>query len=283
MSALAKIFVVFNFVLSVFFFGSSAVLYLTRTDWRESYTKLRDDSEEQVQSLRDRFDRIKSASDATSGELSQCRSALNNATADLSSANERLATAQKDAKVLTSRMEQAAIFQAGHDEILKSHVEKNSALSARLEEANSRRDEALGNLDTALAERNSMKLDLESAQQELHQTKVAMTQLSGKFDEIELKYNYVQARCPGAAPDVIAPAIDAQVVAVDNGEKLVVLSVGRDQKVEKGHRFTVYRGESFVGKVEVFEVYPDLAGARILFTKEGATVRQGDKASTALN
>ena len=37
MSALAKFFVVFNLVLSLFFFGASATLYLTRYNWRAAH------------------------------------------------------------------------------------------------------------------------------------------------------------------------------------------------------------------------------------------------------
>ena len=113
--------------------------------------------------------------------------------------------------------------------------------------------------------------------------RLAVTNIDGEFEELQLRYDFLKSRCKGGDIEVIPPPIEARVVAVDAGEKLVVLSVGRDQKVEKGFRFTVYRGSSFVGKVEVFEVYPDLSGARILFTKEGSMVEQGDSASTALN
>ena len=37
MSALAKVFVVFVFLLSILFFGTSATLYLTREDWAANY------------------------------------------------------------------------------------------------------------------------------------------------------------------------------------------------------------------------------------------------------
>ena len=37
MSALAKVFVVFVFLLSILFFGTSAPLYLTREDWATNY------------------------------------------------------------------------------------------------------------------------------------------------------------------------------------------------------------------------------------------------------
>ena len=45
MSTLAKIFVVFNLVLTVVFFGSSATLYLNREKWRENYVKYKEQAD----------------------------------------------------------------------------------------------------------------------------------------------------------------------------------------------------------------------------------------------
>lgn len=77
--------------------------------------------------------------------------------------------------------------------------------------------------------------------------------------------------------------IDAVVQAVGKSEdKIVVLSVGRSDKVREGFEFTVLRDDRFVGKVKVIKVYDELCGARILFTKDGETIRQGDKATALL-
>jgi len=79
-----------------------------------------------------------------------------------------------------------------------------------------------------------------------------------------------------------APRIDAVVKAVSHKDKIVLLSVGKDQKVEEGLEFTVYRGPEFIGKVRVIRVYPDLAGAEVIYTKEKAEMQAGDRASTSL-
>jgi len=81
---------------------------------------------------------------------------------------------------------------------------------------------------------------------------------------------------------VSAPPIDAVIQAVKNEDKLVVLSVGKDQKVQEGYQFTVYRGDKFVGKVQVIKVYDDLAGARVLYTQDGEAIQVGDQAATQL-
>ena len=83
-------------------------------------------------------------------------------------------------------------------------------------------------------------------------------------------------------PTSSAPRIDAVVVAVSLEDKFVLLSAGKDQKIEEGLEFTVYRGPEFIGKVKVISVYPDLAGAKLIYTKEKAEMRAGDRASASL-
>jgi hypothetical protein len=79
-----------------------------------------------------------------------------------------------------------------------------------------------------------------------------------------------------------APSSDTSVKAVDGKEPLVLLSAGNDQKVKVGYVFIVYRGPEFIGEVKVIRVYQDLCGAEILFVKDGAEIRPGDKATTRI-
>ena len=58
--------------------------------------------------------------------------------------------------------------------------------------------------------------------------------------------------------------------------------VGKDQKVEEGFEFTVYRGDRFVGKVKVTHLFQDLCGAKIIFENDSMEIRQGDGATTRL-
>jgi hypothetical protein len=85
-----------------------------------------------------------------------------------------------------------------------------------------------------------------------------------------------------AGPPV--PEIDARVTAIktDVHPELVLLDVGSDDKVEKGFHFSIYRGSEFVGKVVVEKVLRDRCGCRVLFTREGESMQQGDSAATRL-
>jgi hypothetical protein len=80
------------------------------------------------------------------------------------------------------------------------------------------------------------------------------------------------------------PWIDARVAAVKNdvSPALVLLSVGSEDRVEKGFHFSVYRGTTFIGKVVVAKVLKDSCGCYVLFTKGGESITAGDSAATRL-
>ena len=75
-------------------------------------------------------------------------------------------------------------------------------------------------------------------------------------------------------------AIEAKVLDVRPEIDLVMLSVGSLDGVKEGYRFTIYRGERYIGKVEVEKVFADMSSAKILadWTKE--PIKENDDAAT---
>ena len=67
----------------------------------------------------------------------------------------------------------------------------------------------------------------------------------------------------------------------DEPTRLVLLSVGRQDNVQEGYEFTIYRGTRFIARVKVEKVLPDLCGARVIF--EVAKIQRGDLAATRLH
>ena len=79
----------------------------------------------------------------------------------------------------------------------------------------------------------------------------------------------------------VPPPVDVVIGEVDEEDELVSLSLGLDDNVARGYEFTVARGNHFIGKVIVVRVEATTAYARVLYTKEGESVRPGDQAFTA--
>ena len=69
-----------------------------------------------------------------------------------------------------------------------------------------------------------------------------------------------------------APTIEA----INTEDGIAVISVGRDGGAAIGLRYSVHRNGREIGRLEVTDLYPDLAGARILSTEPGEKLATGD-------
>ncbi len=165
---------------------------------------------------------------------------------------------------------------------------------------------ALAGISTRRVSLLRTELDTTTRRLEISTGQVArLTQLKTSLEKDlgDLRVNYVDARktlkeketliaMASAAgvdsPHYLAgppvPTIDARVAAVKSNvtPELVLLSVGSDDKVEKGFHFSIYRGTKFVGKVVVEKVLSDSCGCRVLFTDGDARILAGDSAATRL-
>ena len=281
MSALAKVFVVFVFILSVAFFGTSATLFKIRMDWKKAYLMLEADSKKALDELtkhneslnKELDERIQTISLQKATQDQQSKEILK-LTTDFNEQKGKAEMAQSAAKAADQLSQQAM-------KTLETEKLSNKSLQEQIDKVRADLDRAVGDAAEARKERDSIRLDLEKAQTDL---RVARTEYKGLSEELDTKTLLVQVYETryGAIAGTPRPVIDAMVNAVDTEEKLVVLSVGRDDKVEPGYDFTVYRGDQYIGKVQVIKVYPNLSGARITVLKEGAQIQRGDKASTRL-
>ncbi|MEC7923263.1 MAG: hypothetical protein VX496_07700 [Planctomycetota bacterium] len=288
MSALAKVFVVFVFLLSILFFGTSATLYLTREDWATNYENYRTAVTAEVAKLAERVDQLK-------GERDTLDDALRLVSEDeLAKAGQikklQIELDGKNAQIakIEAQRDESIIAKTATDNVNASLVSQNTTLTTQLREAHDNRDTAIDAQKVANAEKFRMKRDLDATTTELHEARVEHSALDDKYNSLELAYGAVEKKLgkdgiEAILSGLVSPPIDALVEEVDANLSLVVLSVGSQDEVKEGAEFTIYREDKFVGKVRVNKVYENLAGARVLFTAEGADIKQGDRATTRIN
>ena len=288
MSALAKVFVVFVFMLSILFFGTSATLYLTREDWAKNYDEFKEEVTKSVDELKDRNETLKSERDDLEDALRLVSEDELQKAGTIQKLRNELKG--KDAQIanISATRDEAINAKTATDNVNASLVSQNTTLTGQLDQAHDKRDDAIDAQKVANAEKFRMKRDLDATTQELHQARVEHNTLSEKFDSLELAYGAVEKKLgkdgiEAILSGLVSPPIDALVVELDSNLNLVVLSVGSQDEVKEGVEFTIYREDKFVGKVRVSKVYENLAGARVLFTAEGSDIRQGDRATTRIN
>jgi len=287
MSLLAKVFVVIMTIMIMVDLGVSATLYQHRRDWRNSYAKLRERSKVSTQLAVKEIDSLRAGIKAKDSFISQKQTEV----IDLKKELDKQNSAFSETKQLLNKAEdnfqkQMRLTESANQSKVQSetNLEKertlNHELTQNLDTATRRREIAEGQVARLVQLKTSLEKDIgdlrvnySDARKSLKEkeTLIAMAQEHG-VDFVALL----------SGPPV--PAIDARVAAVKNDVQpgLVLLSVGSDDKVEKGFHFSIYRGNEFVGKVVVEKVLASSCGCRVLFTKEGATIQPGDCAATRI-
>lgn len=283
MSLLAKVFIVVNLVLAIVFFSTSATLYTTRSNWREVAEKVDINAKAELSKVRKEIEGQAAMLQEYAKRLSKLDADYNTVSTDkqkkdveitevkgkLEKANLRIDTEVKDRTQLTVTLQDIQAKKADLDKLVDS-LRKET-------------DEAKASRELATNEMTRIRVDLERANNEHSKLLIEHEQTLQKNQTMEIQLAAVKERVGTGILDIGVPPIDAVIQAVGKAEdKIVVLSVGRGDKVEEGFEFTVFRGDRFVGKVKVIKVYDELSGARILYTQEGEAIQQGDKAATHL-
>ena len=290
MSALAKAFVVIVAVLSVTFLGVEATLYQHRTDWKESYDQLKqryntlaEISTKEIKTLQSEIREKKDFIEVKDIEVQKLKDEL-----------DRVASLHQDVlQQLNRKNIEFQQLQDTHRTIADQIAEKDryiQQLNVRIDQQKIDLDVAIRDKETAEAQvarlthiKNSLERDLEDSRKQYAKTSKDLRDKDLLITMLRDKGVDIESLVYGPPP----PPVEGVVVAVrpiedDPEHPLVLLSVGSNDKVEKGFQFSIHRGNDFVAKVVVEKVMPDMAGCRVLFFKDGQAIAEGDKASTRL-
>lgn len=287
MSLLAKIFIVIQTVLVMTYLGMTATLYQHRRDWRTSYQKLKhryttvvSRSQKEIQALRTYVIAKDELVASKEREVRSLKTSLDQQVA-LAQRNNQLYQ-EKSAEFNQLNQNFTNLNQRLQEAMRRNEQlnDRKSELEGLLEVATNRRETAEGQVARLTTLNTSLEQDLADlrtsfadTRRQLREKELLISMAEGAGVDFEL-----------LVPGPPVPAIDGNVVAIktDVSPPLVLLSVGQDDKVERGFHFSIYRGSQFIGKVVVERVLRDSAGCRVLFTAEGQQIQAGDNAATRL-
>lgn len=287
MSLLAKVFIVLQTILIMTYLGLTGALYQHRRDWRTSYQKLKgrystmvSRSAKEVEALRNFVGAKNQLITAKENEITFLKSQLDVAILQAEQKGKALSAEKSRTTSLEAEAtkDKSTIRDLGKQNT--SLTDQNTTLKGDLDKATSRREIAEGQVARLTNLTGQLEADLGNLRETYAGTRKKLREKELLIAMAENQGVNFASLLPG--PPV--PAIDGRVLAVKTDVKpaLVLLSVGADEKVEAGFRFSVYRGNKFVGKVVVERVLRDSAGCRVLFTAEGESVQSGDTAATRL-
>ena len=171
---------------------------------------------------------------------------------------------------------------------------ENNSLKSKVSEF----EEIAKEYNSLLIEKDSMKTriarlenDVESKNQEINKFKVA-------FQEGAMKPQEIRAETYQRPEEVELPPIVAQktaklttpslerigekaglqgrIVTVNKEHNFVVIDLGKQDGIDIGNKFNVYRGQAFLGSIEVIQARDKIAAADIKDLKEGMDIEIND-------
>lgn len=286
MSPLAKVFVVLITIVAIGVFGVSATLYNTAMNWKETARKATEASTAVTKAYEDKFaaQAQQMAQMSRQGQADAIRARTNegrNALLEQQIERERNLASDKDKDIGDMKTELVDV-KAARDRLTEDFNSATARVDSARQDAQAAKDaKALAeqrlarsmtdNLDLQ-AERDQMQIELVSAKESRDDAKLAMNKI--------IAYGIPVAEILGGMP---AKDIDGTIVDVSAEDGLAVLSVGGNQGVEVGNKFTIYEGDAFIGTVEVIRVDPSMSGAKIKLLKDGQRMSIGNRASTRLS
>ena len=267
MSLVAKVFVVLNLVVSVFFLAFAMNIWTAQTKWQKMYEHEKVVSTQTIVDAEKREIALAQAVVHREGEIANSRSenvTLKGKIGQLIDEKVKISTELEASKSKNDIMQ--AENQEVNREIRRAYDDQLKLKAVVLKAMQAVQVER----DNAVKARNE-KAEMEN---ELNSTKQTLATLGKDKRSIEEELSSANRKIEKALSlgfpifegEAIAgqPNLDAQVLAVKSDLNLVMLSVGSQQNVRVGNQFTISRGDQFVSKVQVEKVYPDMCSAHVL-------------------
>lgn len=284
MTTIAKIFIVVNFLLSVFFVGIAATVLHKTDEYRTLYdgevmakNQLEQDKNAEIDVLNGKNEKLNDDKSKLSSErdglvaekerLTQDQNQLRNEMRNINGTKDRLSTTVESMRSQLAEFETYVKSIQGEKD--DSAQKMNDAMEAQRVAENEQR-----RLSDQLGEERSLTADLQKN----------IENLQARVDEWEMINKYwLDAKGLNLQESLATvPPINGRIASVKDNLGFVILSVGANDSVKVGYTFVVSRGDEYIGDVTVDQVEDNSSSARISFTKRGAQMRVSDEVTTKL-
>ena len=284
MNLLTKVFIVLNLILSIAFSFFSLTLYAKKTDWIAEvqthvakYNELKTNTDKQLADLTKERDSFK--------ELSvKAEETVKSRTEDLAKTNETLnvtrstlSNLENEYKTLTANMTSIEGKYAKLDEQLGIALKERSAAVEAQQTAEKERTFAQ---NTAIEVSNDLKL----TEVELRDANIRINALMTQILENRTMLTEIRKKVPNldqilTASGPVRP-LRGKVLRVEDAVDLVILSLGKGDDIKVGMRLVISRGDEYIGKVMVHNIYDEMCSATIDKEVTPKPIQVGDVAQT---
>ena len=283
MSTLSKVFVVLNFLIAIAFMVASLTLYAKKIHWVQNAHNTAKESnavKDELQITQKEYEEyqkemIKKFTSAD-GARKSLQTQLEGKESDLEreiKTNAQLRADLQDIKTNIGLVETK----------LKDLDTRNRELQKAKDELQRERDQAV--LAREFAEKQAIETvaDLKEAEAELLELSKHNHMLVERVMQQDtlLDWAYKQGFEPKTVLGMgVVPSVTGRVLEVEEAVGIVILNVGEQNKVKTGMEFVISRGDSYVGKVRVRNIYKDMCSAIIDRKVTKRPIQVADLAST---
>jgi peptidoglycan hydrolase CwlO-like protein len=295
MSLALKIFIVLTLVMTVAFMFIQMTLFATRENWKRRWNEETRNFATEVKSLSSNLanesaQRVKSENQVVllQGDITNLQAKLRDLENQITERAQRIQNLERDvAKQQTdynalkedySAQSKSLDMVRQRNNELTNIAQVARAVAFNLNVKLAEVEDDLNNVQTELTKRGE---DLEKVNTELKGAKALVSQVREKFPKV---YEQVSDE-KGGSKLVRAVVAAINPPAKDGKQDFIMLSIGKEEGVEEGMEFIVYRDNKYVCKVRVEKVMNDMAPARVIpssWNTNGLTIQQGDIAANRL-
>jgi exonuclease VII small subunit len=281
MSTVAKVFVVLNLLLAVAFLGAAAAFLGHSDNWKARHDTLKLTSDKQIGDL-----------DASVKTLTARVATQEN---NVASANAEKDTAQKAERLIAeaygnlktfsdqanvSYQNASKALQTAQDTIKNGRALVDTLQAERtklIDEIRAAKDEALASTTA----KNNAENALELATNQLQDANTKLTNAELELQRVRFRLEAIIRTNPSLDATTAQPWQQAKVLQADNEANVIVISLGSEDDVKAGYRYTVSRGSSFVAEIQITNVQTKSAVGKVLTGLGKQPVRAGDDVMTS--
>lgn len=285
MTFVGKILVVLQLVLAICFMAFAGAVYSTQTNWKTAAENAKKDADSQRQQATAAANDLQQTRTDLGAEINDLTQRVAVLDGKLKESTEQLTRTQgelQEARTAVDRQtavanlsEEQATFR--QEETLRQR-ERNERLQGQI-------NELLGQVrnleDTLFAKSLSIEAMEERQQRMIEQTaqyRQMILALNGSLNPED--YTSLQEGVE-PPPNVVGQVVNTQTSPTSRTE-FVEISLGSDDGFKKGDVLSIYRGDTYLGKLELKTVYADNAVGRVTQRVRNGTIQKGDNVTPKL-
>lgn len=281
MNTVAKILIVINLILAGAFLASASNFLGQEDHWKKKH-------EADTKELQTKIDDVQAALDKQVTANAQLMTQSQALQKDIGTAQERVTQLETQNDMLNESFKEASkqltqstdalkaaqgTIQANGDMINQLNQERTTLIEAKRV--------AMDKADAAVRNLQEKEIQFENLMAQKQGLEARVEELAGQLRSAQLTAETATARAGGAgATDVPMdqPAHTGQVLSVDALANVAIISLGSEDGVRPGFRYTVSRGSQFVGMLEITDVQAKQSAGRSIKSLEKSTIQRGDRA-----